>query len=183
MTDPAASTRRQWSYRSTSPEGNVIVGLTMPEADVRKHVADLQARNEGNGYVYDVVHCDSTDWFTDDEPDLRAVLAENERLRSYVTALSQTIHAIPDEITNGAANLAHARADRDRLRERVREFEAARQRALAALIASRDQRGELYLDLTCRLCDRGAQWRDAWSTADDVLLQAIAPDTDDTKGE
>lgn len=36
-----------------------------------------------------------------------------------VTALGQTIRAIPDAVANDAANLAHARAERDRLRQEI----------------------------------------------------------------
>ena len=41
-----------------------------------------------------------------------------------VTALTQTIRAYPDAVANSAANLAHARAERDRSREIIQRVTA-----------------------------------------------------------
>lgn len=48
--------------------------------------------------------------------------AENEQLRFSKTALTQTINAYPDAVANSAANLAHARAQRDEMSKRVTEL-------------------------------------------------------------
>lgn len=60
---------------------------------------------------------------------LRAILerlagleAENERLQRSEAALTSTIRALPDATANAAANLAHARAQRDENAKRVTEL-------------------------------------------------------------
>jgi len=45
-----------------------------------------------------------------------------DRLESEKTALGQTVAALPDATANAAANLAHARAERDRLGKQVKDI-------------------------------------------------------------
>jgi hypothetical protein len=67
---------------------------------------------------------------------LDALLADRDRLGRMVEAMTATIRAVPD--SHSAANLAHARAERNRLRTEVAEVTADRDRLRQRLADSID---------------------------------------------
>lgn len=122
-------------YADERPHSGTIV---IPAAAAAPFIADIHETARQLAYFrqeFSDMAAASAKWRrTYEEQHVRA-----DRLAADKTALTQTIAAIPDATANAAANLAHARAECDRLRATLDAVRAAT-RQWRAYAAASDER-------------------------------------------